>query len=252
VVPIVIGGIVAVAAVAAAAVFLLRNPVPTAEPQPVPVAVASEASKPEIDAAPKGEDNPAPADTTVLSDAIEPAQLAEADRAAPKDADRGATTTARAPEAAAPATSATAVAVAPDDKTDTKAATTARPPSKNPGDLSGAMANAVGADGTSKEDAPKASGPTVDPGSLPEKPSQGAIQSALGSVREKARSCVAGQTEPSQASITFVSSGAIKSIAISGGAEGTSAAACIRAAMMPARVGPFKQDTYRFTYTIRP
>jgi len=127
-----------------------------------------------------------------------------------------------------------------------------KPTATKTGDSAGARPGSPDTSGASKAQVPTATTQPLDQKPLPEKPWPSAIQSAMGSVREKARACVAGQTEPTQAMITLVSSGAIKSISISGGAAGTPAAACVRDALMPARVGPFKQETYRFNYTIRP
>jgi len=158
------------------------------------------------------------------------------------------------PAAAAPARAAGAA-----DEAKTKAATDSKeekdepaPPTGDAKDLAGAMATAVGAGGSKKEDAPKSATPSADPGSLPETPSQGAIAGAIGSVRDAARACVAGQTEPSRATITFASNGSVSSVSVAGGAAGTPAAGCIQAALKRARVAPFKKDSFTVGVTVRP
>jgi hypothetical protein len=86
----------------------------------------------------------------------------------------------------------------------------------------------------------------------PEKPSTGAVQAALGSVIGGARSCVSGQERPSSATVVFGSDGRVQSVAVSGAAAGTPAAACIRSALEKARVHPFAKPTFSASVTIRP
>jgi hypothetical protein len=87
---------------------------------------------------------------------------------------------------------------------------------------------------------------------LPEKPSTGAVQAALGSVIGGARSCVSGQDRPSSATIVFGSDGRVQSVAVGGAAADTPAAACIRSALQKARVHPFAKPTFSASVTIRP
>jgi hypothetical protein len=51
--------------------------------------------------------------------------------------------------------------------------------------------------------------------------------------------------------ITFRSDGSAQSVSISGGAAGKPAEACIRVALMKARVPPFGMATYSAPVTIR-
>lgn len=116
--------------------------------------------------------------------------------------------------------------------------------------LAQAMESAVGAQGkgeTSDKPAEK-----VNDGSLPETPSQGAIQGALASVRDAARACVVDYEDVSRATIVFSSSGTVSSVTVSGAAAGKSAAGCIQAALKRARVEPFKRSTFSVSMTIRP
>jgi hypothetical protein len=87
---------------------------------------------------------------------------------------------------------------------------------------------------------------------LPEKPSTGAVQAALGSVIGGARSCVSGQDRPSNATIVFGSDGRVQSVTVGGAAAGTPAAGCIRSALEKARVNPFAKPTFSASVTIRP
>ena len=119
----------------------------------------------------------------------------------------------------------------------------------SPQSLSEAMGRAVGAS-NSGEPAEKAA-PRND-GSLPETPSQGAIQSALASVRDAARACVVYLDHPSRATITFASNGTVSSVTVSGAASGKSAEVCIKNALKKARVGPFKKPYFNVTMTVRP
>ncbi|MFO0566561.1 MAG: hypothetical protein U0263_12910 [Polyangiaceae bacterium] len=94
--------------------------------------------------------------------------------------------------------------------------------------------------------------PAATAGDVPDKPSTGAVQAAIGSVMGSARACVAGQDEDSRATITFGSDGMVKSVAVSGKAAGTPAEACIKAALGKARVQPFARPTFSVGATIRP
>ncbi len=237
--PVIGGGIVAVLALAAAAVLVIRTPqdkaMSTAE---APAAVAASAASPLV--------------------AVEPAKMADevADKGLTAEGLAAATTTAAPGEAPA---AGPARAAADSDEAKSRAASGSKeekdepaPPTGDPKDLAGAMATAVGAGDPKKGDAPKAATPTADPGSMPETPSQGAIAGAIGSVRDAARACVAGQTEASRATITFASNGSVSSVSVSGGAAGTPAAGCIQAALKRARVAPFKKDSFSVGVTVRP
>ena len=102
-----------------------------------------------------------------------------------------------------------------------------------------------------KNDATPAAADT-QPKNLPDRPAQGSVTAAVGSVMGGARACVAGGEDVSRATITFGSSGAVKSVAVSGWASGKPAASCIQSAMKGANVGPFSQPTFTFGVTVRP
>lgn len=94
--------------------------------------------------------------------------------------------------------------------------------------------------------------PLPAPGSVPLKPSQGAIQGALGAAMPGARACLGPDDPISHATVTFKSDGSVQSVSISGGAAGKPAEACIRAALSRARVQPFVQPTFTVPATVRP
>lgn len=89
-------------------------------------------------------------------------------------------------------------------------------------------------------------------GGVAQKPSIGAVQAAVGSVMGPARSCLAGQSEPSRAQIVFGSDGSVQSVSVSGPAAGTPAGACIESALKKARMQPFAIPTFSTSVTIRP
>ncbi|MBK7581021.1 MAG: hypothetical protein IPI67_12510 [Myxococcales bacterium] len=94
--------------------------------------------------------------------------------------------------------------------------------------------------------------PAATAGDLPDKPSTGAVQAAIGSVMGSARACVAGQDEASRATITFGADGRVKSVGVSGKAAGTPAEACIKAALGKARVQPFARPSFSVGSAVRP
>ncbi len=89
-------------------------------------------------------------------------------------------------------------------------------------------------------------------GGLPDKPSTGAVNAALGSVMGAARACVAGHDGSSTARIVFASDGSVQSVGVSGQAAGTPAAACIEGAFKRARVQPFASPSFSISTTVRP
>jgi hypothetical protein len=89
-------------------------------------------------------------------------------------------------------------------------------------------------------------------GGMSDRPSTGAAQAAVGAVLGAARSCIAGQPQASSATIVFGSSGEVTSVNVSGPAEGTPAAACIKAALGKARVQPFAASNFSLGVTVRP
>ena len=257
--PIVIGGIVACVAIAAAIVLYLRSPDGDAQGQAAAAADSAQAvamvtepqpeqqpdQQPATGEAPKTEDAPPAASAEPDNLADEP----QAAKAHTTSASQSGGAVARAGSGSEP-TAATAVAAATGGA-DTKPADTATAAPKDTTSLSGAMAHAVGDDAPSKQDTGKSSGASVD-GSVPEQPSQGAVSAAIAKVRESARACVAHQDEPSKATVTFASSGTVSSVSVSGAAAGTSAASCIQAALKRASVGPFRKPSFTTSVTIRP
>jgi hypothetical protein len=89
-------------------------------------------------------------------------------------------------------------------------------------------------------------------GGLPDRPSTGAVQAAVGSVLGAARSCLAGQLEASGARVVFGSDGSVQSVQVSGPAAGTPAASCIESAFKKARVQPFAAPSFSLATKVRP
>ncbi len=119
------------------------------------------------------------------------------------------------------------------------------------GTLDEAMRDAAGVDGGTAAATPAAEDENR-PKNIPDRPPTGAVTAAVGSVMGGAKACVAGADEPSKATITFGSSGAVKSVSVGGWAAGKPAASCIQNALKGANVGPFSQPTFVFGVTIRP
>jgi hypothetical protein len=70
---------------------------------------------------------------------------------------------------------------------------------------------------------------------------------ALSSVRGDAQACLAGQTTPVTAVVTFAADGHVLRVS-AGGPSG----ACIRAALSKAHIAPFARESFSATTTIRP
>lgn len=87
---------------------------------------------------------------------------------------------------------------------------------------------------------------------LPDVPPTGAVTSAVNAVKGGAKGCVAGADEPSTATITFSSSGAVQSVSVGGWASGKPAAGCIKSALQSAKVPAFARPSYSTSVTIRP
>jgi hypothetical protein len=94
--------------------------------------------------------------------------------------------------------------------------------------------------------------PAAQPTNVPQEPSLGAAQAAIGQVLGSARACVAGHEAASRATVVFGSDGRVQGVSVSGPAAGTPAEACIRAAMSRARVEPFAKPTFSVGTPIRP
>lgn len=84
-------------------------------------------------------------------------------------------------------------------------------------------------------------------GGVPLTPSAGAVSTALGSVRGNAQACLAGQTDPVSAVVTFASDGHVLRVTAAG-----PSGACIQAALSKARIQPFARDSYSAPLTVRP
>jgi hypothetical protein len=93
--------------------------------------------------------------------------------------------------------------------------------------------------------------PDYAPGSVPLRPSQGAVNGALGTAMPGARACLDADAPLSHATVTFKSDGSVASVSVTGWAAGKPVESCIRTALMKARVPPFAQPTYTVPATIR-
>ncbi|MFO7181826.1 MAG: hypothetical protein DIU78_024220, partial [Pseudomonadota bacterium] len=103
----------------------------------------------------------------------------------------------------------------------------------------------------------EASAPALRPAAgtthgLPEKPSTGAVQAAVGSVLGSARACVAGSKSGSNATIVFAPNGSVSSVTVTGPAANTPAEACLRSALSRARVEPFAATSFSVNVSVRP
>lgn len=110
------------------------------------------------------------------------------------------------------------------------------------------MRKAVGA----KEGEASAEKESAGPAAKQEKPSNGAVQGALGAVRGAAKGCVDGFEGVTRVGVTFQSDGSVQSVSVSGAAAGKPAEGCIRSAVMKAKVAPFNDATYSTSFSIRP
>jgi hypothetical protein len=103
-----------------------------------------------------------------------------------------------------------------------------------------------------KVPAPSPAAASEPSGGMPDRPSVGAVQAAIGATLGRARRCLAGQLQPSRALLTFGSDGTVQSVSITGPAAGTPAEACAKAALSRARVAPFANPTFSVNTTLRP
>ncbi|WP_437599400.1 hypothetical protein WMF28_41890 [Sorangium sp. So ce590] len=254
------GGMIAGAALAAlglaAAVTVV---VKTRAPSPQETAAATTAAPPAVlaPAAPREERPAQPAAPVAAAPAApvenaqpepQPVEAAEKLAAAPKAPAAPVGAGAAAP--AAPASP----AAAPKPEQGKVAAAPAAP--GKPGDLPSAMQAAVG-DGGEKQPSVVSEAPVPASGSLrqqniPEQPSQGSVQAALGSVMGNARACVAGADDVSRAQITFSSTGQVSKVSVSGWAAANGQSSCVQAALKGANVGPFSKPSFAVSATIRP
>ncbi|WP_437876418.1 hypothetical protein [Sorangium sp. So ce513] len=261
------GGLIAGAALAAvglAAAVAVLVQTPKAPPQQetaaAPPPAETLAAPPEV----KKEAEPAaPAPVAAAPAAKE--ETAPAEQPQPVKAEEKVVVAQKAP-AAAPAAGAGAAARATPEAPAAPVAPAAEPEGKvaaaptvteKPGDLPSAMQAAVGGDGESQpsvvSEAPvPASGPLRNQQNIPEQPSQGSVQAALGAVMSNARSCVAGADDVSRAQITFSSTGQVSKVNVSGWAAANGQSGCVQSALKAANVGPFSRPSFTVGATIRP
>ncbi len=88
-------------------------------------------------------------------------------------------------------------------------------------------------------------------GNVAQRPSQGQVAGAIGSVMPNAKACLGTDDPMSRATVTFQSDGTVKSVSVSGFAAGKPAEACIKSALSKATVAPFAEATYPVPVTIR-
>lgn len=120
------------------------------------------------------------------------------------------------------------------------------------GDLAEAMkAAAGGGTGLGQGAQTTDQGSKFAPGSVPQRPSQGQVAGAIGSVMPNAKACLGGDDPMSRATVTFQSDGTVKSVSVSGFAAGKPQEACIKAALSKAKVDPFAEATYPVPVSIR-
>jgi len=100
--------------------------------------------------------------------------------------------------------------------------------------------------------APTPAAAPVAAGSVPQRPSQGAVTSALSGVLASARKCLGPDDGVSRAHVVFGSDGNVQSTTVTGPAEGESEEGCIKAALGKAHVPAFAEATYGATVTVRP
>ena len=269
------GGIVGVLAVAAGALFFVASKKPaqttdtaSASAQitpatPVTPAAETAAVAPVAEAAQAGntEEAPKPSDGTLDPSAL-PVNGATATAGATAGSHHSSHSSGTAVAAAAPAAPTSkeskkeAEKAAKEEKAKGKTAVAAAEPAAPSGIPDNALGNAMkqasggGVVGSGvKDDA----APAFAAGTVPQRPSQGTLTSALGRVLGKAKACIGPDDPISRASVVFGSAGTVQSVAVSGNAAGKPAEACIKSALSGAKLNtPFAEPTYTTTVTIRP
>jgi len=93
--------------------------------------------------------------------------------------------------------------------------------------------------------------PQFAAGTVPQRPSQGAVTSAINAVLPNARACLSEDDAVSRATITFASAGNVQSVTVRGGAAGKPAEQCIKGALSAAKVPPFAEATYQMPVNVR-
>jgi len=243
----VVFGVVALGAAAAGGLFVMKSPQNTEATTAAAVATTEPAAvaqaQPQV-----AEAEPTPADPAPVA-AAEPTPEPEAEATpATTTAVRGkvaARTTAKGGAAAKHDTAAAKVE-GPAKMTEKDLAAASSGPA---GDLGAAMKKEVGDDGAKTPAAATTAHTSM--GNVPQKPSQGAVTGAVGAVLPGARACLGPDDPVSRAAIVFSSAGTVQSVNISGGAAGKPAEACIKGALMKAKVQPFAEPTYTANITVR-
>jgi hypothetical protein len=233
-------GIVAMAAMAAGAFFVVRN-----QAQKAARAVAMTTP---VEAPQAGPDQaPAPPAATAPDDGL---TVTQDNTPAPAKVGGGAKAASKA-VAKNDKPSAPNAAPAPDPKLVAKDLPPSQPVSSGP--LGDAIKSSVGTGDTAQQTPiPAADSPQFAAGSVPQKPSQGAVTGAIGAALPAARACLQPDSPVSKAMITFGANGSVQSVTVSGAAAGKPAEACIRNALSKAKVPPFAQPTYSASVTVRP
>jgi hypothetical protein len=96
------------------------------------------------------------------------------------------------------------------------------------------------------------SSPEESTGSAPLKPVLGAVQGAVGTALPAARACLGPDDPIARATLTFRSDGTVEDVAVAGDSTARQAEACIRKALLAARLPPFRAPTFTWTATVRP
>lgn len=238
-----VGALIAVAGIggaAALAVHLRAEASTAANDVPAVAAEASPAAAPEVSAseAPEAESPVADEDRGGIDLDSLPSDEAAEDEAA------------GASKPAAPVD-------AEDSSAPSEPAAKASPADAKPAPASGSLvesiAKSVGGDLNAK--APEAeapAGPASNNATIPKHPPQGAVQAGIKAARSAAKACVAGADAPTQANLTFGSSGAVKSVAVSGWAAENGQSACVKSAFAGVSVGAFQDSSYTAGVVVRP
>ncbi len=251
------GGVVFVSKMHKSAPIAQRAPIVETTPvvntiQAAPAPVAPVVETAPVAAAAAADDLTfAPADPNA---ALDPASLPLANAKGAKVASAHHAVAAKIPAKAAPIA---AVAEAP--KAEVKAAEPAPAPEPpkvaaapakkgEKGDLTDAMRTAAGP--IEAHAAVVESGPAFAAGTVPQKPSQGALTSALGAVLPAARSCLSPDDAVAKATIVFSSVGKVDSVSVHGGPAGKGE--CIKGALQKAKIQPFMDANYTANITVRP
>ncbi|WP_394823325.1 hypothetical protein [Pendulispora albinea] len=97
-----------------------------------------------------------------------------------------------------------------------------------------------------------AAAPSDTAGGVPQRPANGAVQGALSLVLPKARACLRRDEGISRATLIFDSSGAVRSVSITGASVGKPAEGCIRTALRQMKLPPFAEPKFSAIVTVRP